>query len=433
MPSILQINVTANWGSTGKIAEQIGQTAMRHGWDSYIAYGRMINPSKSQLIRVGSQLDVYSHYAVGRVLDAEGLLSKRATIQLVKTMERIKPDVIHLHNIHDHYLNYPELFRYLAARDIPVVWTQHDVWAATGGCCYTPQECNQWKTGCEQCPQKRGWKIDRSQHNFQSKKERFSAVKSLTIVPVSEWLGEMIAASFLKEKDIRVIHNGIDIDTFKPSDEDISLKYNIGKKKIVLGVASEWSGRKGLKDIIKLAHLLPKEEFAIFVVGKVLDGSSSNIDGGRQMVFVDRTQNAKELAALYSAALVYVNPTYQDNYPTTNLEAMACGTPVITYKTGGSPEAVTSDTGWVIAQGDVGRMADIIKELGQKERIELSAQRLICRKRAEMESDKDKCFEKYISLYKSLLVNRGCKWLIYSVLCCDGASFASCGQRRVAA
>lgn len=121
MPSILQINVTANWGSTGKIAEQIGQTAMRHGWDSYIAYGRMINPSKSQLIKVGSQLDVYSHYAVGRVLDAEGLLSKRATIQLVKTMEEIKPDVVHLHNIHDHYLNYPVLFRYLAARDIPVM------------------------------------------------------------------------------------------------------------------------------------------------------------------------------------------------------------------------------------------------------------------------------------------------------------------------
>ena len=407
MPSILQINVTANWGSTGKIAEQIGQTAMRHGWDSYIAYGRMMNPSKSQLIKVGSQLDVYSHYAVGRVLDAEGLLSKQATKQLVKTMERIKPDVIHMHNIHDHYLNYPVLFRYLAARDIPVVWTQHDVWAVTGGCCYTPQECNQWTTGCVQCPQNRGWKIDRSQHNFQLKKDLFSAVKSLTIVPVSEWLGEMIAASFLKENEIRVIHNGIDIDTFKPSNEDISLKYNIGKKKIVLGVASEWSGRKGLKDIIKLASLLPKEEFAIFVVGKVLDGSCSNIDGGCQMVFVARTQNAKELAALYSAALVYINPTYQDNYPTTNLEAMACGTPVVTYRTGGSPEAVTPETGWVVEQGDVEGIASIVESLELRDMSEVAAQRQACRERAEKEFDKDKCFEKYISLYDGLLVNRG--------------------------
>lgn len=407
MPTILQINVTANWGSTGKIAEQIGQTAMRHGWESYIAYGRMMNPSKSQLIKVGTQLNVYSHYAVGKVLDAEGLLSKRATKQLVKTMDVIKPDVVHLHNIHDHYLNYPVLFRYLAARDIPVVWTQHDVWAVTGGCCYTPQNCNKWKNGCNHCPQKRGLEIDRSQHNYKLKKDLFTAVKSLTIVPVSEWLGGMLAESFLNKNDIRVIHNGIDIDTFKPSNENVAAKYNTGNKKIVLGVASEWSERKGLKDIIKLATLLPKEEFAIIVIGKVLDGSGSVSGDGCQMVFVDRTQNAKELAALYSAALVYINPTYQDNYPTTNLEAMSCGTPVVTYDTGGSPEAVTSDTGWVIGQGEAGRMAEIIKVLGQKEMSVMSALRVSCRRRAEMEFDKDKCFEKYVGLYEELIKRNG--------------------------
>jgi len=434
MPSILQINVTANWGSTGKIAEQIGQTTMRNGWDSYIANGRMMNPSKSLLIKVGSQIDVYSHYAVGKVLDAEGLLSKRATKQLVKTMEEINPDVVHLHNIHDHYLNYPVLFRYLAARDIPVVWTQHDVWAATGGCCYTPQDCSKWKNGCNHCPQKRGLGIDRSQHNYKLKKDLFTAVKSLTIVPVSEWLGDMLAESFLNKNDIRAIHNGIDIDTFKPSNENVAAKYNTGNKKIVLGVASEWSERKGLKDIIKLATLLPKEEFAIIVIGKVLDGSGSVSGDGCQMVFVDRTQNAKELAALYSAALVYINPTYQDNYPTTNLETMACGAPVITYYTGGSPEAVTSDTGWVIGQGEVGRMSEIIRKLGQNEKSAILTQRASCRKRAEMEFDKDKCFEKYTSLYDALLVNRcGYKWLIHSWLHCAGSLSAACEQRRVAA
>ena len=185
---ILQINVTANWGSTGKIAEQIGILVMKEGWESYIAYGRMMNPSKSKLIKIGTQWDVYLHYALSRFFDLEGLVSKIATRKLIKKIDRINPDVIHLHNIHDHYLNYPILFKYIVTHDIPIVWTQHDQWATTGHCAYNMVGCEKWKKRCYNCPKKNRWGLDRSERNYILKKKWFTSVKRATIVTVSDWL-----------------------------------------------------------------------------------------------------------------------------------------------------------------------------------------------------------------------------------------------------
>lgn len=400
---LLQINVTANWGSTGKIAEQIGLVAMQHGWESYIAYGRMMNPSKSTLIKIGNQWDVYLHYAMSRFFDREGRMSKRATRRLVREIERIKPDVIHLHNIHDHYLNYPLLFEYLAEKRIPVVWTQHDLWAATGGCCYIPDECEKWKAQCERCILRNGIALNQSKRNYDLKKKLFNSLESLTVVPVSDWLGGMIKESFLQNCRIRVIHNGIDTNLFKPQVTDVHQKYGMEGKKIVLGVASEWSRRKGLEDLLELAKLLPENEYGIIIVGKILDDTHTEISCGCSVVYIDRTQNALELAALYSAASVFVNPTYQDNYPTTNLEAMACGTPVITYDTGGSPEAVTPETGWVVEQGNVKGIASIVKSLEVKDKSEIVAQRVACRKRAMEYYDKNDRYREYVELYETLI------------------------------
>ena len=400
MAKNLQINVTANWGSTGKIAEQIGQTAMRHGWDSYIAYGRMINPSKSQLIRVGSQLDVYSHYAVSRALDAEGLLSKRATIQLVKTMEEIKPDVVHLHNIHDHYLNYPALFRYLAARDIPVVWTFHDCWAFTGHCAhFVTAGCEKWKTGCYDCPLKGDYPkslIDCSRRNYELKKRLFVANKNLHIVPVSDWMAGFVKESFLKDKEVTVIKNGVDLDIFKPS------VYESKGKNRILGVSGVWKKDKGLYDFYRLRELLD-DKYEIILVGLSKEQMKELPTG---IIGIEHTESVQELAQLYSSASVFVNPTYADTFPTVNLEALACGTPVITYRTGGSPEAVTPETGWVVEQEDVEGIASIVKSLESKDKSEMSAQRMACRKRAEQEFDKNKCFEKYVELYEGVVSQR---------------------------
>lgn len=402
MPKLLQINVTANWGSTGKIAEQIGLCAMEHGWDSYIAYGRMMNPSKNRLIKIGSQFDVYEHYAESKFLDNEGLASRKATKDFLNRVDEIKPDVVHLHNIHDHYINYRILFTYLAKKNIPVVWTQHDQWATTGHCMYNCCGCERWKRTCHDCPLSEWYSIDHSRRNHLLKMSLLANIPSLTIIPVSHWLEDNIRQSHFKNRPIQVIHNGIDLKTFSPQSTNAHDRYGITKsKKIILGVATMWDARKGLNDFYQLAQKLPNDEYAIVIVGQLTE-KAKKISNACQMVFVARTQNTLELAQLYSSASVFVNPTYQDNYPTTNLEAIACGTPVITYLTGGSPESIDDATGAVVEQGNIDGLEKAVLRLSSYDCQDA------CRQKALREFDNTKCFNPYIALYNKLIGGGNC-------------------------
>jgi glycosyltransferase involved in cell wall biosynthesis len=389
MPKLLQINVTANWGSTGKIAESIGLSAINQGWESYIAYGRYSNPSRSQMISIGTLRDTYWHYGVQRILDNEGLNSTKATKKLVKKMQEIKPDVVQLHNIHDHYLNYRILFEYLNQTNIKVVWTFHDCWAFTGHCFhFVTKGCEKWKTGCYHCPLRNEYPktiLDNSSRNYEWKKQLFTANQNLTIVPCSEWMEGFVKESFLKNKKIITIHNGVDIDIFAP----ISTLQRKDKFRII-AVSSVWTKSKGLYDIYKLREMLPSE-IEIMMVGlseKQLKTLPKGIDG------IQRTQNVQELVQLYNEADVLINPTYADTFPTVNLEALACGTPVITYQTGGSPEALDEKTGFVIPQGDVNGLFKAILKV-QDGKIN----REDCRKRAVSLYDKNSCFSKYIDCF----------------------------------
>lgn len=398
MPTLLQINITANWGSTGKIAETIGASAMAHGWESYIAFGRWSNPSQSHLIKIGGRWDKYLHFAEQRIRDNEGLCSRSATKKLIRQIEEIKPDVIQLHNIHDHYLNYRLLFEYLNQTDIKVVWTFHDCWAFTGHCFhFVTKDCEKWKTGCYECPMRNvlpKTMLDRSRKNYELKKRLFGGCKNLTIVPCSDWMAGFVRQSFLKNKRIEVIKNGVDLGVFKPV-ERREENGNYG----VLAVSSVWHKEKGLEDIYELRKLLP-ENYRICMVGlseSQLKGLPVGIEG------IQRTQNVQELVRLYSQANVLINPTYADTFPTVNLEALACGTPVITYRTGGSPEAVSPETGVVVEQGDVAAMAEAIRGICDKGKDYYTD---ACRKRAEKQFDKDKCFEKYVELYEKEVSQR---------------------------
>lgn len=391
MPKLLQINVSANWGSTGKITESIGLAAIKHGWESYIAYGRFCNPSQSHLIKIGTKIDPYLHYMHQRIFDDEGLCSKNATHQLVKTIKDLGPDVVQLHNIHDHYLNYRLLFEYLNHTNIKVVWTFHDCWAFTGHCFhFVTKKCERWKTECYDCPLQHEYPktlLDNSNENFSLKKNLFSNNKNLTIVACSEWMAQFVRESFLKDKPLYVIHNGVDLDIFK------AMSNEKGQNK-VLAVSNVWNKDKGIDDILALRNLLP-EEYAMTIVGlndKQLKKLPLGIKG------IQRTQNVQELVKLYSEADILINPTYADTFPTVNLEALACGTPVITYRTGGSPEAIDKKTGVVVEQGDVKALVDAIVHM--KENTLASSD---CRKRAEENFEKDKCFEKYIQLYEELI------------------------------
>ena len=390
MPTLLQINVVSNILSTGKIAEDIAKVAIAHGWKSYVAYGRDSKQSVSHEIKVGSKFDVYEHYVMNKLFDHEGWASKTGTRKLVQQIEEIKPDIIQLHNIHDHYLNYPILFEYLAKSNVPVVWVQHDCWSFTGGCMYFDMlNCSEWMTECKDCPEKRAVLSDNTTKHFHLKKQLLDAIPNLIFVPVSDWLHALLSQSVQQHRPIVTIHNGVDISLFRP------IKSFIPDKKFrILGVAAVWDKRKGMDDFLKLRELLT-DDYEITLVG-LNKKQVSHLPKG--IVGLTRTSNVEELVQLYSNSDVFVNPTYSDNFPTTNIEALACGTPVITYNTGGSPEAVDENTGVVVSQGDV--LA--LKESIEKMRLHpLSAD--LCRKRAEEDFDKNKCFNKYIQLYESLL------------------------------
>lgn len=400
---LFQINVASNVGSTGRITEQIGKMAISNGWESYIAYGRSHQKSESIQIKIGSPFSVFFHGFQTRLLDRHGLGSVRSTKRLIKRIEQIKPDIIHLQNIHGYYLNYPLLFTFLSESNIPVVWTMHDCWALTGHCAYFDFiGCDKWKTRCFSCPQSKAYPsslfLDRSKQNYELKKSFFNSVDNLTIVPVSYWLGDIVKQSFLKEHPIHVIQNGIDTDVFKPrfDFDDLRTKYQINGEKTILGVAGVWSERKGLRDFIKLRALFP-ENISIVLIGL----SSRQIkDLPDNIIGVARTANVDELAQFYSLADVFVNPTYEDTFPTTNLEAMACGTPVVTYATGGSVESVSADVGLVADQGDINDLFEKVKMVLSNGKEFYSKH---CSEKACLKYNRDKQFLNYLSLYKKLI------------------------------
>ncbi len=404
MSTILQINISANRGSTGKIAEGIGRLVLAEGWESYIAYGGSHRSSASNLIRIGGKWNIYTHVLQSRLFDNHGLASRSVTKRFVEQLRAIKPDIIHLHNIHDYYLNYPLLFSYLMETGVPIVWTLHDCWPFTGHCAhFDHMGCEKWKTGCNHCEglslYPRSWFSDRSERNYRLKKQYFgSVVGNTTLVPVSEWIAKYAKQSFLADAKMKIIHNGIDMELFAPQpSKGLRERFGLGDRFVVLGVASPWTPTKGLKDFIRLHSMLPQEEYAIFVVG-LSEKQLKELPEG--VVGITRTDSPHELAAIYSMADVFLNPTYEDNFPTTNLEAMACGTPVLVYDTGGCKEAVTAETGSVLKQGDIEGAAKIITYMRQKN---VKFKKDACRQHAEQYFDEKSAFREYIELYKQLL------------------------------
>ena len=394
MPKLLIINVTANWGSTGKIAEKIGEKAQSKGWSVYYAHGsRFVRSSILNMIEVGSKWSDYVHYLWNSyLLGSQGLGSRRPTERLVKMIEDISPDIVHLHNLHGYYINYKVLFEYLNKTNIRVVWTLHDCWCMTGHCTNpTIINCEKWIAGCERCPIRKEYPrsiTDRSKRDYHLKKLLFTENPNLILVPVSEWQKRLLAKSFLATKPTLVIHNGIDINVF----------HNNGYRKYqqftVIGVSSVWDNSKGLNDFIKLRGLLPQKDVDMILVGLKKE-QLANMPVGIKCI--TRTDSISELVELYSRSHVFVNPTYEDTFPTVNLEALSCGTPVITYCTGGSPEAIDDRTGIVVKQGDVDELAR--KILWIKNNMLASED---CRKRAELYYNQENCYEQYLQLYVDL-------------------------------
>ena len=415
---LLQINpVLRTSTSTGRIMKEIGELAMANGWESYVAYskGRDGLPGSTSIpVPVGNKASVAWHGLQTRILDRHGLGSVLATKRFIEDIRRIGPDIIHIHNIHGYFLNYRILFDFLSHSGIQVIWTVHDCWLYTGHCYhYMYAGCDRWKTGCGHCPQRgkfpRSLFADRSARNFRDKRDAFCSMPEdrLTIVPVSDWMRSEMSESFLKDYRFQVIHNGIDTDVFSPQpalESEVRRCYGLGDRHVILGIASIWSEEKGLNDFVEMAARLDSDE-VIVLVGmdrKQLDDVLSRcgrIILGDRMVAVKRTADVHQLAGLYSTADVLVNPTWQDNYPTVNLEAISCGTPVVTYRTGGSIEAVAGDTGFVVEHGDIEGLVDAVRRvetLGKANFMDA------CRSRAVKEFRKEDRYAEYIELYERL-------------------------------
>lgn len=411
MKKLVQINpVLRRSTSTGRIMEEIGDLMMANGWECYAAYSRGrdgLMATRMHPLPVGNAVSTMIHGLDTRIFDRHGLASYLATKAFVRRLEEIGPDIVHIHNIHGYFLNYRILFDYLSSRGVKVIWTVHDCWLYTGHCYhYAYARCDRWKTGCGHCPQRslfpKSFIFDRSARNYIDKKRAFTSMPraNMVIVPVSQWMRDEMRESYLSGYPFRVIRNGIDTDVFAPCDtEAVREKYGLGNyRKIILGLASIWLKEKGLDDFVAMSRMLLPDE-KIVMVG-VDERTRRKLPDN--ILAIRRTDNVAELAALYSAATAFVNPTWQDNYPTVNLEAQSCGTPVVTYRTGGSPESLTPATGRVVDQGDVAAMLEAVRWFAAQPALDLMT---VCRRHAEANFRKQDRYAEYLDLYTHLLNN----------------------------
>ncbi len=391
---VLFINTVCGRSSTGRIIRDIDCLLRENGDESLCLYGRYTAPDDMQSVKIETDCGNRLHALCSRLFDRQGFASKKATKKAIKAIEKYKPDVIHLHNLHGYYLNLPILFGYLNKADIPIVWTMHDCWNYTGHCVYYDfVGCDKWMTECHHCPKKSTYPsslfIDSSRRNFRDKKRSFTSVKNMTVVTVSDWLKGEVEKSFLAKYPIKRIYNGIDRSVFKPTFGDVKKKLGIEGKYMILGVADRWSERTGLDYFFRLSKELKSDEAMVMIGFKKEE--MKNIP--ENIIAMERTDSVEQLVELYSAADIVLNPSYEQTFGLVTAEAMACGTPVIVLDATASPELVDSTCGRVVAKGDYEGLKKAISDL--KEHPLNSSD---CVARTEL-FDKRKRYLEYINLY----------------------------------
>lgn len=402
---ILQINSICGVGSTGRIATDIHHLLESQGHTSSIAYARKKAYHIEHPIRFGGKLNFLTHVAYTFATDRHGFASKAATRQLLPLIDTFQPDLIHLQAIHGYYLNIEMLFNYLKEKQIPVVWTMHDCWAFTGHCAHFDYAgCTKWQTVCHHCPEKYQYPIsllkDNSRRNYFDKKALFTGLPQLILVSPSKWLADLTRLSFLKEYPVEVIPNGVNLEVFCPQTSDFRAQHDLKNQFILLGVATIWRKRKGWDDFLELTkHLSPDEVLVLVGINDRQKRQLASLKSS-QIIGIKRTHNIAELAAIYSAADVFINPTLEDNFPTTNLEALACGTPVITYATGGSVESVNESTGLIARKGDLNDLLAKIQTLKANGKASYTK---ACREYAEAHFARTAKYQLYVDLYTRML------------------------------
>lgn len=401
MKTILEIN-SINYSSTGNITLNIAKTARKEGYKVYTSckYSRV--GAKFQYedqIYIGSRLERVVCEELAYITGLKDHFNIIGTYKFLKKIDEIKPDLIHLHSLTDTYINLNMLFKYIRKHKIPVVWTFHDAWAMTGQCfVFETIGCRKWIEGCGHCPQLHekpaSLFLDNTRYLWRKKKKMFTSIPNMTIVTPSNWLKDLVKQSFFKDYPVKVINNGINLDLFKPEESDFREKHNIQNSFIILGVAARWPMRKGLDVFIRLAKELP-DKFKIVMVG-TNDETDKLLP--ENILSIHKTFNQQQLVEIYTAADLFITPTREDNFPTVNIEALACGTPVLTYRTGGSPEIINEKCGSVVEKNDYEAFKNEIIRI-EKER---PYSKQDCIDRAK-EFDMNKKFSEYTELFKQIL------------------------------
>lgn len=365
---IFMINIVCGTGSTGRICTDLAERLEADGHDCLIAYARCAVPEqyRKYAIKIGNRSDVYIHGAQARLFDSAGFGSKHATQMLIKKIQAYDPDVIHLHNLHGYYLNIEVLFSYLKEANKPVVWTLHDCWAFTGHCVhYDAIGCQKWKNGCHHCSLKKTYPssilMDRSAANYRKKKALFHLPDTMTVVTPSDWLANQVRQSFLGERPVQTIYNGIDRAVFRDTKSDVKAGYGLQDKRIALGIANKWDERKGLAYMLRLAKLLDPS-WAVVLIGLTHKQKQMLPPG---IIGIERTDDLRELAEWYSAVDVYVNASAEETMGMTTAEAISCGTPAAAFDTTAVSEIV-GHNGIVVPYGDVEALAKAVEQIAEK-------------------------------------------------------------------
>lgn len=415
---VLQINTFYKYGSTGRIAYDLQCVQQDSGIEGFVAYGpkTAINESSNNedySLCLQSILRRKINILRTRLFGHHGFYNEAETRKLIRWMDEINPDIIHLHNIHNHYVNVKMLFDYVKQKNIPVVWTLHDCWPFTGHCSYFDfSGCDKWKSGCYDCPSLKDypptWFFDRTRRNYKDKKSVFTDVRNLMLVTPSEWLAKLTRESFLKDYPVEIINNGIDVNIFRPTESDIKKERCIEGKKIILATAGNCK-RKGTEFLKKILDFLTDEEMLVWVG---TDEASVGVNN-KHLITISYTNSREEMAALYSMADCFINPTLEENFPTVNIEALACGTPVVTFNTGGSIEAVLDDeivsnedgilytkVGAVVEKGNIDEMLVALRKVIKTGKHNYSN---YCVNKARMKYDRESQYQKYIELYTSII------------------------------
>lgn len=379
---------------------QIAAEARKQGHEVYTCCPKSRSNLKKKVdhqILIGNIFSRNLHIKLAKLTGYNGCFSILSTWNYLRKIKKISPDLIHLHNLHNCYINLPMLFRFIKKYNIRIIWTLHDCWSFTGQCPYfTLAKCEKWKIGCYECQSYREYpssRVDKTQKMWKLKKKWFTGINNMTIVTPSQWLADLVKQSFLKDYPVQVINNGIDLEIFKPISSDFRQRYNISESQyVLLGVAFDWGKRKGLDIFVELSKRLDDKQYKIVLVGT--DDSVDKILP-KNIISIHRTQNQNELAEIYSAADLFVNPTREENYPTVNMESIACGTPVLTFRTGGSSEILDDKTGYVVDADDIDDLEKQIVCICTKQAFSEDD----CLERAMKFANNIK-FQEYINLYK---------------------------------